>query len=76
LCYRATTLPSKSRLTSTDFPSLTAVPRQTTNVESLIGLSCQVIREIEYFTGGRRAPAKTDSGTTSRFSQIDVTGYI
>ena len=42
LCYRATTLPSKSRLTSTDFPSLTAVPRQTTNVESLIGLSCQV----------------------------------
>src|SRR6202046_2922119 len=29
LCYRATTLPSKSRLTSTDFPSLIAVPRQT-----------------------------------------------
>ena len=58
---------------STDFPSLTAVPRQTTNVESLIGLSCQVIREIEYFTGGRRSPAKTVSGTTSRFSQIDVT---
>jgi hypothetical protein len=48
------------------------VPRQTTNVESLIGLSCQAIREIEYFTEGRRSPAKT-SGTTSRFSQIDVT---
>jgi hypothetical protein len=55
------------------FSSLTAVPRQTTNVESLIGLSCQVTREIEYFTGGRRSPAKTVSGTTSRFSQIDVT---
>ena len=73
LCYRATTLPSKSRLTSTDFPSLTAVPCQTTNVESLIGLSCQVTGEIEYFTGGRRSPAKTVSGTISRFSQIDVT---
>jgi uncharacterized protein YchJ len=55
------------------FSSLTAVPRQITNVESLMGLSCQVTGEIEYFTGGRRSPAKTVSGTISRFSQIDVT---